>query len=159
LRAVARDGNAKEEVGDATKENSRGGGAEGFTLIELMIALFILSLVVAGYVAANLKAQQNSEEMNERTIAIQDANHGIEQMRNATRTGTFPTNITNLWGQNSHITGYNNLTNEVITVTYGTSISNQPLTSNPLDVNVTVTWKSYTGRQDTEAVQTYITQR
>lgn len=125
----------------------------GFTLIELMIALLVLTLVIVGYVGANITAQRNSEEMHERTLAIQDANSAIEQMRDASKTGTFPGNVVTLYPQNSQITGFNNLTNEQVTVNYANS------TANPLDVTVTVAWLSYTQRQNTEAVQTYITQR
>jgi len=125
----------------------------GFTLIELMIALFVIALVIAGYVGANIRIQRNTEEMHERTLAIQDANRGIEQMRSASRTGTFPENVVALYPQNSQISGFDDLTNEQVTVTYADA------TANPLDATVTVTWLSYAGRQNSEAVQTYITQR
>ncbi|MBI4711451.1 MAG: prepilin-type N-terminal cleavage/methylation domain-containing protein, partial [Candidatus Omnitrophica bacterium] len=46
-------------------------GQAGFTFVELMIALVVMTLVIAGYVGANMKAQQNTEAMHERTLAIQ----------------------------------------------------------------------------------------
>jgi len=125
----------------------------GFTLIELMIALAVISIVIVGFIGANVVAQRNNEEMHERTTAIQDANRAIEQIRDASRAGTFPTNVTTPYPQNSQITGFNNLTNEQVTVTYAST------TANPLDVTVTVAWLSYAQRQSTELVRTYITQR
>jgi prepilin-type N-terminal cleavage/methylation domain-containing protein len=125
----------------------------GFTLMELMIALFVLSLVIAGYIGANVKAQQNTEYMHERTIAIQDANRIIEQMRYVSRTGTFPDNVVAEYPQNSTPGGFQNLPRETITISYAST------TSNPLDVTVTVGWLSYTGRTNSETLRTYITQR
>ena len=121
--------------------------------MEIMIALFVISLVLGGYIGGNILAQRNSEEMHERTVAIQNANQVIEQMRTASNTGTFPANVVTAFPQNSNPAGFNNLTNEVVTVSYART------TANPLRVTVTVTWRSYTGRPSTETVQTYITQR
>jgi prepilin-type N-terminal cleavage/methylation domain-containing protein len=126
----------------------------GFTFAELMIALVILTLVIGGYIGANVKAQQTAEAMHERTLAIQDANRVIELMRNVSRIGTFPGNVVAAYPDESTLAGLANLTNEVITVSYNGNTS-----ANPLDVTITVTWLSYSQREHTETVQTYITQR
>jgi prepilin-type N-terminal cleavage/methylation domain-containing protein len=128
-------------------------GQSGFTLMELMIALVVTTLVIGGYVGANMKAQQTAEAMHERTLAIQDGNRAIEEMRDASRTGTFPDNVVMAYPNNGTPSGFNNLTDEVVTVSYAST------TANPLDVTVTVAWTSYVGREETEAVRTYITQR
>ncbi|MFH0984984.1 MAG: hypothetical protein V1882_05550 [Candidatus Omnitrophota bacterium] len=125
----------------------------GFTFAELMIALVVTTLVVGGYVGANLKAQQNSEAMHERTLAIQDANQVIEQMRNTSRTGTFPNNVVAAYPNDGTLTGFSGLTDEEVTISYASA------TANPLDTTITVTWTSYAGRSETETVRTYITQR
>lgn len=126
----------------------------GFTLIELMIALAVLSLVIAGYIQANITAQRNSEEMNERTVAIQDANRIIEEMRTiATSPGTFPSNVVTAYPNNVSSTPFTNLSGEMVTVSY-----TDP-TENPLSATITVAWLSYTGRQNTTSIKTYITQR
>ena len=125
----------------------------GFTIIELMIALFIISLAIGGYVGANVLAQRNSEEMHERTIALQDANRTIEQIRNASKTNTFPQNVVTAFPQNGLVAGFANLTNEQVQVSYANPAVD------PLDVLVTVTWLSYARRQVSETVRTYITQR
>lgn len=125
----------------------------GFTLIELMVALVVASVAIGGYVAANILAQRNAEDMFERTVALQDANRVIEQLRSTSRSGAFPENVIARYPHNNSINGINHLANEQITVTYAST------TANPLAVTVTVTWFSYTGRTNSEAVQTYITQR
>lgn len=127
----------------------------GFTLIELMIALLIASLTLGGYIAANILVQQNNEEMNERTIALQDANRAIEQIRAAARptTPVFPENVTGAYPDNSTVQGSGNLADEIIRINY------EDLTANPLLLTATVTWTSSTRHTRTATVQTYITQR
>ncbi len=131
------------------------GKQAGFTIIELMIALFVLTVMIATYVGANYAAQRTTEEMNERTIAIQDANRIIEQMRDASNTEDwdFPEDTVAAYPDGNTVAGIENLPNETITVSYASP------TSNPLDVTITVAWTSYMGREHTEAVETYITQR
>lgn len=138
----------------------------GFTLIELMIAVMVVSVVIVGYVGANVMVQRNTEEMHERTIAIQDANRLIEQMRSYSRDVTsFPGKLVEHYpespaeiSETNEETGhqepiFSNLTNEQTTVEY-----DDP-GKNPLDATVTITWTSYAGRTCSEAVRTYITQR
>lgn len=128
-------------------------GQAGFTLIELMIALVVLTVVIVGYIGTNILAQRNTEEMHERTLAIQDANRVIEQMRNISRTGTFPGNVVTAYPNNGTPAGFQNLDQEAITVSYVSP------TANPLDVTITVAWRSYTQHQVSETIRTYITQR
>jgi prepilin-type N-terminal cleavage/methylation domain-containing protein len=135
-------------------KNERIRSQAGFTIIELMIALLVLTVMIAAFVRANCAAQRTAEEMHQRTVAIQDANRVIEQMRNTSKTGTFPANVAAAYPQNSHVAGISNLLDEVITVTYTGNT-----TDNPLVATVTVTWTSYTGRPFTQTVGTYITQR
>jgi len=146
----------------------------GFTVIEIMIALLVTTLVIVGSIGGNIFAQRNSEEMHERTIAIKNANRLIEMMRYESRTGTFPANVVTRFPDpdllgiipqfNDGITDETpNLSNKTIGVSYcrGT-ISPCPAadtTANPLDVTVTVSWRSYTGVSRSETIRTYITQR
>jgi len=139
---------------------------EGFTLIELMIALVVVSVVIVGYVGANIMAQRNTEDMHERTVAIQDANRLIERMRSAGRDAvSFPADLVAEFPQypdpitefneasQTEKPVFNNLTNEKTTVAYDNP------GENPLDATITITWKCYTGRACSEAVRAYITQR
>ncbi|OGX11770.1 MAG: hypothetical protein A2351_06735 [Omnitrophica bacterium RIFOXYB12_FULL_50_7] len=124
-----------------------------FTIIELMIALVVVSVVIVGFVGANIMAQKNNEEVHERTIAIQDANRAIEQMRNVSRTGTFPANVVTTYPDNSSLSEPDNLTDEAIHISYAST------TANPLDVTITVTWTSYPQRDNEVVLRAYITQR
>jgi prepilin-type N-terminal cleavage/methylation domain-containing protein len=125
----------------------------GFTLTELLIALVVITLTLAGYIGANIMLQRNAEEMHERTIAIQDANRTIERMRSDSRTGTFPGNVTAKYPDTGIVAGFTDLVNEQVTVSYADTAAN------PLDVTVRVTWLTYARRQGFESVRTYITQR
>lgn len=127
--------------------------SSGFTLIEIMIALFVASLAIVAYVGTNIIVHRSTEEMHERTIAIQNANQVIERMRNTTRTVSFPSGLVAAFPDGGAVAGFNNLANEQVTVSYDST------TANPLNVTVTVGWLSYGGRQSTKTVQTYITQR
>lgn len=118
-----------------------------------MIALLVCSMVLAGYIGANVLAQRNNEELNERTVAIQNANQLIEQIRTVANTDPFPDSVVDAYPDNSNPEGFNDLPQEVITVSY------EDASANPLVVTVTVTWQSYTGRECTETIQTHITQR
>ncbi|MFH1208122.1 MAG: hypothetical protein V1673_01010 [Candidatus Omnitrophota bacterium] len=107
--------------------------------------------------------------MNERTVALQDANHVIEEMRSDAKNATtcppgntactFPSNVTSRY--NGTVSGISNLTDEVITVahTVVTTGTVNGVTYDLLKSTVTVTWTSYTGRPFTETVETYLTQR
>ena len=127
----------------------------GFTLIEVMIALVIATLTLGAYIGANVLIQKNTEVLNERTLALQDANRAIEQIRTASRTTSpaFPANVVAAYPNNSTIAGSGGLTSESILINYADP------TANPLVVTVGVTWTSYARRTTTVAVQTYITQR
>lgn len=128
-------------------------GQKGFTIIELMIALFVTALAIAGYIGANVVIQRNSEEAFERTVATQDAHRVIERMRSAAQTGIFPGNVTTAFPQNGAVAGFANLTGEQVTVSYVNTATD------PLDATVTVTWTSNTRRPSTMALRTLITQR
>jgi prepilin-type N-terminal cleavage/methylation domain-containing protein len=127
----------------------------GFTLVELLIAFFIASLAIAGYIGANIIIQQNSEVTFERTVATQDAHRVIELMRRAAQgqEENFPENVTGAYPADVPVAGFTNLTNEQIAVSYVNPASD------PLDATVTVSWTSSTRRPLTAALRTMVTQR
>lgn len=146
----------------------------GFTIVEIMIALLVTTLVIAGSVGGNIFAQRNSEEMHERTIAIKTANRLIEMMRYESRTGTFPANVVTRFPDpdlqgivpqfNDATTDESpNLTNKTVRVSYCRGLYSPcptaDTTANPLEVTVTVSWRAYTGVDRSETIRTYITQR
>ena len=128
-------------------------GKEGFTYVELMIALAVMILAVVGYVGANMAVQQASEGQFEKSVAVQDVNQVIEQMRDLSSVGQFPGNVTVVYPNGGAVNGFNNLTNEQIAVTYADAAAN------PLDVTVTVTWDENGRRTVNLGMRTLITQR
>jgi prepilin-type N-terminal cleavage/methylation domain-containing protein len=135
-------------------ETNRARGAEsGFTLIELMITVGVVLLALVGYVGANIAVQQASNAAFEATVALQDANRVIEQMRNTASGGAFPGNVVAAFPNNAAVAGFNNLTGETITVGYADP------TSDPLTVTVTVAWSENGRRNVNTALRTIMTQR
>lgn len=126
---------------------------KGFSLIEIMITVAVVSLALVGYIGANMSVQQSGEAGYERTVAIQDAHRVIEQMRNATAAGQFPANVTTAFPDNGFVGGFTTLTNEQVQVTYADAAAD------PLDVTVTVSYRANGRRNVNAAVRSIITQR
>ena len=126
---------------------------EGFTLIEIMIAMSVSVIAILGFITAVTSIRQSSEGAYERTIAVQDANRVIEQMRDTSTSGTFPDNVTAVYPHNAAVSGFSNLTSEQVTVSYADAAAD------PLDVTVTVTWLEHGRRSMSKAIRTFITQR
>ncbi len=130
------------------KHNSR-----GFTLIEVMVALFVAAIAIAGYVGSNIATQRQSAELHERAIAVQEAQRVIEQIRDKARTNNFPGDVLSAFPDGGTVVGMNALPNEQVRVDYVNS------TATPLDTTVTVTWQSHTSRQQTATLRAYIAKR
>ncbi len=126
---------------------------QGFTLIEVMIAMVMVVLVLLGFTGANAVIQRTSEETFQRTVALQDGNQVVEMMRNAAASGTFPANVTTIYANGGTVAGFSNLVNETVTINYV-----DPLT-NPLDVTVTIAWRNYHNRNTNMTLRSRITQR
>lgn len=127
------------------------GDESGFTLIEMMITAIVVATVVLGFMGAATGIQMQGEAAHQRSIALQDANRVIEQMRNAAATGTFPANVTTAYS--GSVSGYTSLPSETVSVSYVSS------TANPLDATVTVSYLENSRRSTSAALRTYITQR
>lgn len=126
---------------------------KGFTLIEVMIAAAVMTISLFGLLSVSTLMAQHAQENFERSVAVQDAHTVIERMRNAAQSGSFPSNVISSYPNNGTVTGFSNLTNETVTVSYvNTAVS-------PLDATVTVSWNLRGVRATTEPLRTLIAKR
>jgi len=128
-------------------------GSRGFTLIEVMVTLFVAAIATAGYVGSSIATQRQSAELHERSIAVQEAQRVIEQIRDEAGTNNFPGNVLAAFPDGGTVAGMNALPNEQVRVNYADP------TATPLDTTVTVTWQSHTSRQQTAVLRVYIAKR
>ena len=131
----------------------------GFTLIEIMITVAIMSVALIGLLYANTKIQQSGNVAFERAVAMQHANQVIENMRNlavtslATVTGTFTNGGTVASSYYTQTSATESLPSEAVTVSYVST------SADPLDTTVTVTWSAGGVRTVSKSVRTLITKR
>ena len=125
----------------------------GFTFVELLITMGVVVFALLGLMTTNAAIQQNSEVAFERSMAVQDANQVLEQIRDSSATGTFPQNVTTAFPNGGAVGGFASLTNQNVTVSYADTAAN------PLDVTVTVNWQSNGQRNATTSLRTLVTQR
>ncbi|OGW76582.1 MAG: hypothetical protein A3J52_02795 [Omnitrophica bacterium RIFCSPHIGHO2_02_FULL_49_9] len=126
---------------------------DGFSLIEAVIAIAVVAFSIFAILAANTRLQQRAQAVFERSIALQDANQALEQMRNTADSGTFPNNVVSAFPNNSAVPGFANIASEQVTVSYAN------VTSDPLDVTVTVGWLENGVRQVSATLRTLMTKR
>lgn len=126
---------------------------KGFSLIEVLISLVVLSVILIGIMIGNAVIQKSSEAAFQRTRAMQDANQVMEQIRKTSRTGSFPSNVTAAYPNNGTVSGFSSLSNESVRVSYVST------TTNPLDVTVTVSWRENGTRNVSTTLNALVTQR
>ena len=128
-------------------------GENGFALLELMIAIAVIAVGLLAMLHANTSSRQMGEGMNERTVALEDAQRLVELMRNTSATGAFPANVTAAYPSGAAVAGFNNLTNEQVGVSYANT------TADPLDITVTVGWRARGIRNVSTELRTLMTKR
>ena len=124
---------------------------KGFTLIELLITTVVVATVILGFLGSATAMQSANKAAYERSVALQDANQVIEDMRRTAASGTFPGNVTAVY--TGTVDGYSNIPGEAVTVAYADAAAD------PLDVTVTVSYNENSLRATSASVRTYITQR
>jgi type IV pilus assembly protein PilV len=107
---------------------------EGFTLVEIMIALLVLSVGLVALAALQTSAIRGNAFSKRMTTAVSIANEKMEQLKNSSYANILSESLTQIKQSNT------NYSRQV------TVINNSPL-PNTKTVNVTITWsegsKSY----------------
>lgn len=133
----------------------KNGKISGFTLLELMIGVTVLIIALVGLIAAYTGCFSLNESARNLTIAINDAQCVMEEIRAM----NIPTNITaegwTNWAANNPPNGggCNRLNNEAITVTYPSGT-----TATPLEILITVNWTEK-NRQRSTRLATLLSER
>src|SRR3989338_1914398 len=126
------------EMTEARKQNW-GRQEKGFTFIELMlgISIFVTALFGLMYVLAQSLAM--GQFSNDRTIAMNDARRGVEEIRNVADSSGLPTVVGTNWVTWANVNLANALSGETVSVTdrQGNSL---PVDTDPLPVRVSISW-------------------
>jgi type IV pilus assembly protein PilV len=117
---------------------------EGFTLIEIMIALVVLSIGLIALAGLQISAMRGNTLSKRMTTAVSIANARIEQIKN------MP--YANIQSESS-----TQVTESNMTFTRQVTVSNDIPVANTKTVNVTVTWKNG-AKSYTVPISTVITQ-
>lgn len=129
---------------------------EGFTLVELMVTVLVISVAFLGILGTNIAIQQNSEGVFERTMAIQDANQVIERMRNAANQAGADFQDSVVVAAEAAEAAVGSLPashDQEITVTFVDE------DADPLDATVNVAWDERGQRATSASIRTLITRR
>lgn len=124
---------------------------EGFTFVEILVALLIIIPVLLGLIGVNIYTFRAAESSKMIITAIQDAHTVIERIRYvATNQGLAQVVLNYPSGQ--AVAGFTNLDNEQIVVTYPNALAD------PLAITVSVNWRDHS-RSMTRSLLTQVTRR
>ncbi|MFH1854584.1 MAG: type II secretion system protein [Candidatus Omnitrophota bacterium] len=127
----------------------------GFTLLELMIGAAVLIIALVGLIAAYVGCFALNESARNLTIAANDAQCVMEEIRDV----NIPTNITaenwTDWAASNPPSGggCNRLDNETVTVTYPSGTD-----AEPLEILITISWTEKS-RQRSAQIATLLSER
>ena len=136
---------------------------EGFTLLELTLAVAILAVVIGATARTLISFYANLDLQDQRNIAIQHSRAILSDMRSvrdahpntADNPTDFQTNVLEQFPNETVMTGPLQLTNSEVEITYESAAP----TANPLTPTVTVRWKDLRGRQVSDSISTALTDR
>lgn len=137
------------------KQSIRRKNNEGFSLLELTIAVFILALVMGATAQALISyfaALDLQEQRNQATLTCKSVLSIARQVRDA-NPDDFPGAVTARFPHNEEVDGMGSLPGEVVTVTY------LDPEANPLEIVVTSTWRDRMGRQISSRMGTVLADR
>lgn len=137
--------------------------SNGFTLVELMIAVLIFASAVVIMLLAFVSAEALTESSRNLTQAVEDAQTVMERIRDDLQSSAdpeafvaaFPESTYEDWviDQQNGDTQFNDLTNEAVEVTYGDA------GEDPLPISVEISWEERGGRQRSTVIETQMTRR
>ncbi|MFH1777912.1 MAG: prepilin-type N-terminal cleavage/methylation domain-containing protein [Candidatus Omnitrophota bacterium] len=123
-----------------------------FTLIELMIACTIMIITIVGIFGVYQNCGVLNESARNLTVAINDARIVLERMKTLVESS-----LSNVTGQDWTVwaasNGCNTLNSEQINVSYNS------ITSDPIQVTLTVTWQELSGRNRNYSISTLLTEK
>src|SRR5262245_16258962 len=91
---------------------------EGFTLMELMMAVAIFSIVLGATAQALVSYYATLDVQNRRNTALRHCSTVLSQMREArTTVATFPSGLVSLYPNNGNVAGVVSLPQETVRVT------------------------------------------
>lgn len=123
----------------------------GFTLVELMVAMSIFTIVLGASAQALISYYSALDFQNQRNTALRHCTTVLSQIREArTTVSAFPSGIVALYPNNGTVAGVATLKGEIVRVSY-TNVN-----ANPLEIVVTSTFRDMRGRQMTQRVSTVL---
>jgi len=130
----------------------------GFTLVEVMITVAVVSLALFGLLAANTAIQRSNRTSFDRTVALQHANQILERIRDSANTSTNNAVTTYPHGAVIPVPNYTTNVNEQL-IGQQVVVTYVDTTTNPLDVTVTVNWQDQGTRAVSTSLRSFVTQR
>jgi prepilin-type N-terminal cleavage/methylation domain-containing protein len=106
-------------------------GHKGFTLVELLLAVFILSVSIAGVLLLFTQSILSTEYAWDKTVATSHAEGVLEQMQLRETLSEIAVADWVGWAEQQ---GFNTLPNETIQIVFANA------KADPLDIQVTVNW-------------------
>ncbi len=131
----------KKEIFTADCKTKKKLNSRGFTIIEIMISITVLTIVLLGLISGYMTCLKLNEMSKSTTIATEDARRVLEQMRSDVVSEL--SDVTSVdWTAWAVANGLDSLESEQIAVGYtdrdGTG---DPLDDDPLEVSIIVTWQ------------------
>ena len=108
----------------------------GFTLVELMIAAYLLLVGICGVILLFINSMSSTESSWDTTTAVTTAENVLEEMQNKNSLTEIVETDWNAWANTNNLLS---LPQQEIKTVYG------DLADNPLSINVIVSWQRKNG--------------
>lgn len=123
------------------------GGRSGFTLVEVLVSVFVLAISLTGSLLVLTRCNVFVSETRQRSIASQAVKEEMEEIRDLSYVSILA------MGNTFITTSMDNLTNPVGTLTIDDALSDSDIRR----VTATLAWDSQQGRSLSTSLSTYIT--